>query len=247
MITKQTVNTAILLAAGRGARLKPYTDKTPKPLLPYHGKPTLDHVFEGIAKSGISKVVVITHHLEDQIEQWVMQNAERHGLTAALKRQSVLDGTASAVEAALEAEPTWFDSPFLITATDYLVGPTFYDDLVTFHTQHQQPVSISLKAVPEEELGSRSSVRYTEPYHITEVVEKPPAGKAPSKLAANLIYIVPPAISTLVANVQPSPRGEREFQSAVNVLLADGTQARGLLQPTPSEWTPPEGATNADR
>lgn len=243
MSAQQTVKTAILLAAGRGARLKPYTDTTPKPLLPYRGKPTLDHVFYGIANSGITQVVVITHHLEEQIHQWVKENAKRHGLATKLARQSTLDGTASAVEAALSAAPAWCESPFLITATDYLVAPAFYSDLVSFHTEHRQPVSISLKQVPKAELGSRSSVRYTEPYHIEEVVEKPPPGQAPSDLAANLIFIVPPTITQHVRAVEPSPRGEREFQSAVNVLLATGVQARGLLQDTPAEWTPADAAT----
>lgn len=240
MTTNTSIQTAILLAAGRGARLRPYTDTTPKPLLPYRGKPTLDHIFEGIAASGIRRVVVITHHLEAQIQQWVDSHSDAHGLTTRVARQPQLDGTASAVSVAINAAPEWFEESFLITATDYLVAPTFYRDLVRFHEEHGQPVSISLKAVPEEQLGGRSSVRYSQPYHITEVVEKPPPGQAPSKLAANLIYIVPAAISPLVEAVTPSPRGEREFQSAVNVLLAQGAEARGLLQSTPSEWTPPE-------
>ena len=64
------MKTAVLLAAGRGARLKPYTDVTPKPLLPVQGVPTLDLYFKALQAVGFERALLVTHYLADQIEQY---------------------------------------------------------------------------------------------------------------------------------------------------------------------------------
>ncbi len=58
---------AILLAAGRGARMRPLSDRTPKPLLPVHGKPLIEWHLEALAAGGVREVVINTAWLEEQI------------------------------------------------------------------------------------------------------------------------------------------------------------------------------------
>lgn len=230
------MKTAVLLAAGRGSRLRPYTDVTPKPLLPVQGKPTLDYYFQALQAVGCEQVVLVTHHLADQIEQYAQQVPQRFEMACATVRQHTLDGTASALEAA--AVQLHNDDTFLLMATDYLLTPEFMMDLVSFHKEHGDDMSVSLKRVPKEELSSRSSVRFDADHRITEIVEKPEPGKAPSELGANLAFILPAAFVQYVPSVTVSARGEREVQSAINAYLANGGRARGLIQETPSEWTP---------
>ena len=57
----------MLLAAGRGERMRPLTDTTPKPLLPVHGKPLMQWQLEALARAGVSRVVVNTAWLGQQI------------------------------------------------------------------------------------------------------------------------------------------------------------------------------------
>jgi len=59
----------MVLAAGRGARLRPLTDTIPKPMVPVVGRPLLDHAIERLIAAGVSRVVVNTHHLGEQIAQ----------------------------------------------------------------------------------------------------------------------------------------------------------------------------------
>ena len=231
-------NTAILLAAGRGVRLRPHTDHTPKPLLPWRGLPTLDWVLDSLQSAGVSRIVLVTGHLGDQIQQYAndrMVNNSAQQIHCV--EQLTLDGTAGAVSCALKSKPAWFNGTFLVTATDYLVPPTYYEQLLDFHLQHTADISVSLKSVPESELGSRSSVAYSGDFNISEVVEKPPAGEAPSAYSANLIYLLPATLTELVHDVPMSVRGEREVQSAINSYLAKGGTAKGILQATPEEWT----------
>ncbi|OED39359.1 hypothetical protein AB833_15610 [Chromatiales bacterium (ex Bugula neritina AB1)] len=232
--------TAVLLAAGRGKRLRPHTDHTPKPLLPWQRRPTLDWILDSLQSAGVSRIVLVTGHLEAQVRAYAVSRMKSNTTQEIhCTVQPTLDGTAGAVSCALKDKPQWFnDDNFLVTATDYLIAPGFYPELLNFHQQHTADISISLKSVPESELGSRSSVAYHGDFEISEVVEKPAAGTAPSPYSANLIYILPAALIELVHEARPSVRGEKEIQSAVNAYLSNGGTAKGVLQATPDEWTP---------
>ena len=52
------INTAMILAAGRGERMRPLTDTTPKPLLEVHGKPLIEYHIERLATAGIKRIVI---------------------------------------------------------------------------------------------------------------------------------------------------------------------------------------------
>ena len=62
---------AMVLAAGNGIRMRPLTDRTPKPLITVGGKPLLDNVLDRLAAAGVETAVVNVHHLADQIERHV--------------------------------------------------------------------------------------------------------------------------------------------------------------------------------
>ena len=235
------VRRAVLLAAGRGSRLVPHTDACPKPLLPWRGRPTLDHLCDGLAAAGVDEAVLVTHHLAGLVDGWVAARTARGDAPRlSTVRQARLAGTADALEAVADARPDFLDEPFVLAATDYLVDPGFFADLLRFHAAHGAPASASLKRLGAGEAEARSSVRFdaADPSRVREVVEKPAPGTAPSDVGANLAFVLPPGIVPHVRAVEPSPRGEREVQAALNAWLAAGGDCRGLLGPTPAEWTP---------
>lgn len=231
------MNTAIVLCAGRGKRLKPHTDRTPKPLLPVAGKPTLDFILESLVNAGVVNVVLVTHYLAEQIQTYSQQQTYFPLDNICCVEQAHLAGTADAALSALEAKPEWFSTPFILTASDYLVPELFYKSIVEAYRKSGKAIAVSVKRLPDDELAARSSVRFDQHGNVLEVVEKPAAGTAPSNLSANLVFVLPPDIITAIRQVKPSARGEKEVQSAVNVYLDENGPGCALEQATPAEWT----------
>ncbi|MCU0558012.1 MAG: NTP transferase domain-containing protein, partial [Desulfobacterales bacterium] len=62
---------ALILAAGYGTRLRPYSDHTPKPLFPIDGRPLLDRLIRQLIAAGCEAVMVNTHHLHARIDAFL--------------------------------------------------------------------------------------------------------------------------------------------------------------------------------
>lgn len=222
---------AIVLAAGRGKRLRPFTDHTPKPLLPVNGRPTLDYVLKALQNVGVTEVALVVNYLAEQIEAYVGSGAE-WGMNATFFHQATMAGTGDAVQTAV----SFIESSCYIVAADYILPPDYLRPLRHAYLQEQTALVTSLKALPPAELSQRSSVRFDASGQIVEIVEKPAPGQAPSSLGASLIYIVPPAIKPYLAQLTESVRQERELQQAINGMLRDGRSMHGVVQAAPVEW-----------
>lgn len=233
MTEQRQIHEAILLAAGRGSRLRPHTDTTPKPLLPLNGRPSLDYLLEQLSKAGLTRTTLVTHHLSEQIDDYLQ--TQSWPLATRTARQQTMRGTADAL---LSALPSDNSEALLVSATDYIVDDHFYQDFVNFHQSHDCEISVSLKQIPPEELALRSSVEIDSNMNISRIVEKPAAGEAPSSYSANLLFILPAGFRQYLMEVKPSVRGECEVQDAINAYLQHGGRAKGLLQPEPVEWHP---------
>ena len=84
------IETAMVLAAGLGTRMRPLTDRIPKPLVTLGGRTLLDHVLDRLAAAGIGRAVVNVHHLADQIEAHLKTRAEP-AITISDERGAILE------------------------------------------------------------------------------------------------------------------------------------------------------------
>lgn len=105
---------AMILAAGRGERLRPLTDTVPKPLLPVGGKPLVHWLLERLTAAGIVDVVVNTAHLGRQLES-ALGDGGRWGLRIAWSREPQALETAGGI---VQALPLLGDAPFLVVSGD---------------------------------------------------------------------------------------------------------------------------------
>ena len=106
---------AMILAAGRGERLRPLTDSTPKPMLQVAGKPLLEHHLERLAAVGITDIVINTSWLAEQIEDYFNHCQQRLGVTISWSREETALETGGGIAKAL---PLLGDEPFVLINGD---------------------------------------------------------------------------------------------------------------------------------
>lgn len=104
---------ALILAAGLGTRLRPYTNHTPKPLFSIAGRPLLDIIIANLQKAGCESVIINTHHLHLQIEAFV---AERnYSLSVSTRYEPQILGTGGAIK---NVADFWGHQPFIVINAD---------------------------------------------------------------------------------------------------------------------------------
>ncbi|MCP4687443.1 MAG: nucleotidyltransferase family protein, partial [Desulfobacterales bacterium] len=134
---------ALILAAGLGTRLRPYTDRLPKPLFPLGGRPLLDITIHRLASAGFREIVVNTHHLNTAIESHV--RGRDYGIPVHLVHEPAILGAGGAIKNTAEF---WTDGPFLVIngdiATD--IDPA---RVYAFHLGHGDPATLVLMDDPE--------------------------------------------------------------------------------------------------
>ena len=227
------IRSAVLLAAGRGKRQRPYTDVTPKPLLAVNGRPTLDFVLRAVAKAGAERVCIVTNHLEEKIFEYVGDGLNWN-LSASFAHQSELHGNGDAL---MSVPQSWIqDEPVMVVATDYILEEDSLLELVQAHKKYQADIVMSLKECSIEELITRSTVDVDSDWRVKRIIEKPKRKEIMSPYAASILFILPPQIWEYLPKIKPSERGEIEMQSAIDRMIQDGFKAVGVLQPAPEEW-----------
>jgi NDP-sugar pyrophosphorylase family protein len=107
------------MAAGEGRRLRPMTERWPKPVLPIDGRPVIATLVRELSAAGFPGVTVVTGYLADQIER-LLGDGGGFGLGIKYVRQSSPDGSADAVRRALEAG---LEPPLLVVAADTVFTP----------------------------------------------------------------------------------------------------------------------------
>ena len=95
---------AVILAAGKGTRMRELTDDFPKPMLRVQGKPILEHIVSGIVAAGVKEIFIVTGYRAETIENH-FGNGLNWGARIAYGRQLVQDGTGKAPEVAKEFNP----------------------------------------------------------------------------------------------------------------------------------------------
>ncbi len=225
---------AVILAAGKGTRMRELTNELPKPMLKVHGKPILEHIIEGLKTAGIHDIFIVTGFRADVIEEY-FGNGNQLGARIAYGRQVVQDGTGKAPELAKEFIGV---SPFLLTYGDILVQPETYQRMV--HRYNEDYFSGVLTVTSSEDVTKGGLIFFDQKFCVTRVVEKPSAEKIEelrregflkpgTKAWYNAgIYIFRPSLFEFTAKLEKSPRGEYELTDAISALIETHHPIAGL-------------------
>jgi MurNAc alpha-1-phosphate uridylyltransferase len=118
-VTSLASDTAMILAAGLGKRMRPLTASQPKPMVRVAGKPLIDHALDRLAEAGVAKAVVNVHYLADALEAHVLAR-DVPKVTVSDERALLLETGGGMVKAlpqlpdpffALNADNIWLDGP----------------------------------------------------------------------------------------------------------------------------------------
>lgn len=225
---------AVILAAGKGTRMKELTSEVPKPMLPVQGKPILQHILEGLRSAGIREFCIITGWRAEVIEERFGDGAAL-GATVRYARQVVQDGTGKAPE--LAREFVGQDS-FLLTYGDILVKPDTYSKMRERFGQGDFAGLVTVTAGEDVTQGGLNF--FDDAFCLERLIEKPsPAQleqlraegwlKAGQPVWYNAgIYIFRPEVFEFTARLQKSVRGEYELTDAIIAMLAAGRRIAGL-------------------
>lgn len=202
----------MVLAAGRGKRMGDLTSDLPKPMLPVHGKPLLEHILERLAAAGFERVLIVTGYRADAIEGYF----EAYKMSLTFIRQNRLNGTATA---ALLAEEFASKDAFLLTFGDILIEPEDYGNAVRLMDSPDVDGVIAVKNVEDPFQGAAV---YEENGRVTKIIEKPQRGTSRTNWNSAGMYAFRPAVFNDLRRVPLSERGEYELTSALSRMLTDG-------------------------
>ena len=225
---------AVILAAGKGTRMKELTNEVPKPMLLSRGKPILEHILEGILAAGVRDVFMVTGYRAEAIESH-FGDGSKWKARIFYGRQMVSDGTGKAPEVARQYIGA---SPFLLTYGDILVPPRNYGGIIDRFGEDDFSGVISVTRGEDVRQGGLNFL--DERFCLRRVVEKPTFDQLDKLrqegwLTPNQpvwynagIYIFRPSLFEFTARLQRSPRGEYELTDAINGLLSAGHKLAGF-------------------
>ncbi len=225
---------AVILAAGKGTRMRELTNELPKPMLQVHGKPILEHILLGLIASGIHDIFIVTGFRAEVIENY-FGDGSKWKVRIAYGRQVVQDGTGKAPELAKEFLGT---SSFLLTYGDILVKPETYQQMIH---RFQEGYFSGLITVTGGQDVTKGGLNFFDPqFCLQRIVEKPTPQqveqlrndgwiKPGDTVWYNAgIYIFKPSLFEFTARLHKSARGEYELTDAINALLEAHHRIAGL-------------------
>ncbi|MBA4149691.1 MAG: NTP transferase domain-containing protein [Verrucomicrobia bacterium] len=231
---------AVILAAGKGTRMRELTNELPKPMLKVHGKPILEHIILGLITSGIKEFFIVTGFKAETIENY-FQDGCQWDVSISYGRQVVQDGTGKAPE--LAKEFVGYDT-FVLTYGDILVKPETYQQMQTRF--RKQEFSALVTATSSQDITKGGLNFFDDQFRLIKLIEKATPAQIdalqqegwlkPGDIAwYNAgIYIFSPSLFLFTAKLKKSSRGEYELTDALISMLATGHKIAGLA--IPGRW-----------
>ena len=210
---------AVLLVGGKGTRLKPLTDKTPKALLEVHKKAVTEHIFDLLKKYGIRDIILCVGHLKDKIKDY-FGDGSNFGVNIAYIEEDEPLGTAGPLKLAKK----YLKGSFIVSNGDELKNINI-PRMFRLHKRKDALATIALTTVEDP---SHYGVARLDGSRIIEFVEKPKKEEAPSNLINAGFYIMEPEVIDMI------PDGFSMLEKDVFPKLAKLGRLRGF--PFAGQW-----------
>jgi len=223
------INQAVILAAGRGTRMRELTAVVPKPMIEVRGKPVLPYIIEGLGDAGIRELLVIVGYHADTVQNF-FGDGSRHDVSIQYATQTVQDGTGRVVQLAKKFVGK---SPFILSYGDILVDPVNYKRVVDLPENTAAIITVTRG----EDVTKGGAVFVNDQMELVDLREKTKPGEMErwSDLSVRAVpfynagvYAFRPSIFEFTSKLKPSPRGEYELTDAIRDIAQSGRKVQAL-------------------
>lgn len=239
---------ALILAAGKGTRVRPLTYRVPKPMIPLLGRPVMEFLVDHLRRHGVTEIVVNTSYLAPQIEEY-FRDGRRFGVEMAYSFEGAIGDDGTLLDQPLgsagglkkiQDRSGFFDDTFVVLCGDAIVD---FDltEAVARHRRSGAMASLIAQTVPRQDVSSYGIVVAGPDGRIESFQEKPTPEAARSTLANTGIYLFEPAIFQFIPSQRVFDIGSQLFPA----LLEAGAPFHAIELPlewvdigsTPDFWT----------
>ncbi len=220
---------AVVLCAGLGKRLRPYTDRYPKSMLPLHGKPLLEYILKGLIYAGFKDIVFVVGYKENLIKEY-FGKGKKWNVHLEYVEQKKLNGTGGAL---LVCETLIKNSHFFLTWGDILVPYSVYKDVLNRFKNRKNDFILVTNYSNDPHKGGAVYIKNN---YCTGIIEKPPKGKSKSNLNNCGIFIFSIEIFEVLRNLKPSERSEIELTEALRVGIHERNWKVYIIKMEPNQF-----------
>ena len=212
---------AMILAAGKGTRVRPITHTTPKPMIPILQKPVMEFLLELLRQHGFDEIMVNVSHLAEEIENY-FRDGQRFGVQIAYSFEGRIEdgeligdalGSAGGLKRIQDFQP-FFDDTFVVLCGDALIDLDL-TEAVRRHRQKGAMASLITKRVPRDQVSSYGVVVTDEDGRVRSFQEKPSVEEAASDMINTGIYIFEPEVLDFIPSGEPFDIGADLFPKLV--------------------------------
>jgi dTDP-glucose pyrophosphorylase len=213
------VTKAVVLAAGRGTRMRELTNELPKPMVVVRGKPILQHIIDGLVTAGINKILIVVGYRKEVVQD-CFGDGSGSGARVSYVEQVVQDGTGKVVELAKEFCGS---SSFLLSYGDILVEPSTY---TAFTNPGDAEMIVAVRY--SNEVSKGGAVYLNPAFEVIDLREKQEAHEVETPWYNAGIYTFKQSVFFYVSRLERSPRGEYELTDAVRRMALEGKKIRAV-------------------
>ena len=214
------IDSAVILAAGRGTRMRELTAELPKPMIEVRGKPVLLHIVEGLRDTGVRRFLVIVGYRADAVQNF-FGDGSRYNISIQYATQAVQDGTGRVIDLSRNFVE---ECPFILSYGDILVDPANYIRIADLPENIEAIVTVTRG----EDVSKGGAVFVNDQMELLDLREKAKPGEPTSPWYNAGIYTFRPSIFEFTAKLKPSPRGEYELTDAIRDLAQSGKKVQAV-------------------
>ena len=212
---------AMILAAGKGTRVRPITHTTPKPMIPIMQKPVMEFLLELLRQHGFNQIMVNVSHLSEEIENY-FRDGQRFGVEIAYSFEGRIEdgeligdalGSAGGLKRIQDFQP-FFDDTFVVLCGDALIDLDL-GEAVRRHKEKGAMASLITKRVPPDQVSSYGVVVSDPDGRVLSFQEKPSVEDAASDMINTGIYIFEPEVFDFIPSGEPFDIGSELFPKLV--------------------------------